>query len=174
MKKLALFLPFIALPGLGQEAKPPSSIIEGVKGVKQEAAPIESIEKIEGTKMPAPVPAPNAVQPVAPPPPPKAAATAVNQIDGIKTPATNAVKAVPPPPLGSAVANIRPVKGITGIVIPKQKNLEAALQIQTGGGTPNAKAAAQLGGPGEKPGPPQPGGDGRAAFQEFEKNAAGS
>ncbi len=204
MKKLIISVGlFMALSGLAQEQPTKSSAIEGVKGVKQEAAPTV-INKVEGVKTPAPnavqpvapppppnaaattvnevkgikTPAPNAVQPVAPPPPPNAAAaTTVNEVKGIKTPAPNAVKAVPPPPAGIAVSSIRPVKGVTGIVVPKQKNLEAALQIKEGGGPggPKAAAAAAALGNGDKPGPPQPGGDGRSLFQEFEKlNTKGS
>ncbi len=163
-----------------EPAKAPSAAIEGIKGVKQEA--IESIKKIEPpttTPVPPPTvqgvkpPPPNAVQPP-PPPPPPANPVAPNTVQGVKTPPPNAVQSVPPPPAANAVSTIRAVKGVEGIAVPKQRNLEAALQIKAGG-TPDPKgkaaAAALFGRPGKDPAPAQDG-DGRAALQEFEKQTA--
>jgi len=182
---------FMLISGLASAQVQPkaSAAIEGIKGVKQEA--VESIKKVEpptaSPVMPTTVqgvqkvdgvntingvktPAPNAVQPVPPPPP----TATVNTINGVKAPVPNAVQPVPPPPAGSAVSTIRAVKGVEGIVVPKQRNLEAALQIKEGA-TPDPKgkaaAAALSGPPGKIPGP-QPDGDGRAVFQELEKQTA--
>ena len=176
----------------------PTAAIEGIKGVKQDAVEsIKKIEppsataaavstpqgvnKVDGVNTVNGVKADgrDAVMPI-PPPPPVATAQAVNKVDGINTidgvkaPAPNTVQPIPPPPVGSAVSTIRPVKGVQGINAPKQQNLEKALLIKEGGaGIPTGKgqaAAAALGnGPPGPLGKPQQVGDGRAAFQEFEK-----
>jgi hypothetical protein len=150
-----------------QEEKPPP-VIEGVKGVEQEA--VESVKKVEPPVV-VPVPESNAlgVEKV----------DGINTIDGVKTPAPNSVTPVtPPPPVGAAVSSIRAVKGVQGIVVPKQRNLEAALLIEAGTGPdgPAAAAAAAglFGSPGIEPGLPGLE-DGRVDFQEFEKqNTPGS
>ena len=147
-----------------EQDKKPSTIIEGVKGVEQEA--VESVKKVE----------PSTATPVA-----ESSAVGVkkvdgvNSIDGVKTPAPNSVKPVTqPPPVGSAVNSIRAVKGVQGIVVPKQRNLEAALLIESGAGPTGAAAAGLFGPPGIAPGPPSEE-DGRVDFQEFEKqNTPGS
>ena len=177
---------------MGQEPKPvvpaPNASIDGVKGVKQEA--VSSVKKVEPPLVtPTAITAPQGVNKV----------DGVNTIDGVKTKGREAVQPIPPPPpVGSAVkvtggevgavANIRPVQGVQGIIPPKQMNLEAALLIkQDGAGTPagggaenggkgKAAAAALLTAPaGQVPAKPQPTQDGRAALQEFEKqNTPGS
>ena len=113
----------------------------------------------------------------------------IDTINGVKAPGHAAVQPMPPPPAGSAtnvgggevgaVSSIRAVKGVQGIIPPKQLNLEAALLIKEGGGTPavlekggkgKAAAAALLTAPaGLAPAKPVPNGDGRAVFQEFEE-----
>jgi hypothetical protein len=116
----------------------------------------------------------------------------VNKVDGVQAKGREAVQPVPPPPpVGSAtqvqanavgaVSSIRAVKGVQGIIPPKQLNLEAALLIKQDANTPagtgaeqggkgKAAAAALLTAPGARvPAKPQPGVDGRAALQEFEK-----
>ena len=144
--------------------------------MKQEA--VTSIKKIAPpTVVPVTPPPPTGVtQPVPPPPPPPP----VNKVDGIKATPPNMVKGVPPPP-AAAISTIRAVKGVQGIVAPKQRNLEAALLIKdqakgtpatngAEGGKGKAAAAALLNGPkGPAPAPPLPNGDGRAALQQFEK-----
>lgn len=176
-------LTLLLLSGLTHAQEPtraPSAAIEAIKGVKQEA--VESIKKIEPPTtipvVPPPTvqgvkpPPPNAVQP--PPPSPPANPVAPNTVQGVKTPPPNAVQSVPPPPVANAVSTIRAVKGVEGIAVPKQRNLEAALQIKAGA-TPDPKgkaaAAALFGRPGKGPLPAQDG-DGRAALQEFEKQTA--
>ena len=146
----------------GDEKPASANSVNGVKGVKQEA--VESVKKVE----------PPTIDPAAATTP-----QGVNRVEGIKAVAPNAVQPVPPPPAGF-VSTIQAVKGVQGIIAPKQLNLEAALLIKEGGeGTPagtgkGASAAAALlsGPPGLTPGPPIPNGDGRAAFQEFEKLTA--
>jgi hypothetical protein len=70
------------------------------------------------------------------------------------------------------VNSIRAVKGVQGIVVPKQRNLEAALLIEAGSGPSGPAAAAAAAGlfgpPGVAPGAPSKE-DGRVDFQEFEK-----
>lgn len=160
-------------------------VVNEVKGVKQEA--IESIEKKDPPWVnPAAAPTPKGVDKVdgvntvkgvktpgkaAPTPKVTPKAKGVNQVEGIEAVATNQVKAIPPPPSG-AISTIQAVKGVQGIVAPKQQNLEAALLIKEdtqGNPTGTAAAAALLGAPGPGPGPPAPGGDGREDFQQFEK-----
>lgn len=178
------FFIFFLLVGIvrGQEpAKAPSAAIEGIKGVKQEA--VESVKKVEPpTTLPVPPPAVQGVQKVdgvktpatptpPPPPPPPVGTVPPNTVDGVKTPAPNSVQGVPPPPVANAVSTIRAVQGVEGIAVPKQRNLEAALQIKAGA-TPDPKgkaAAAALFGRGGKNPVPAEEGDGRAALQEFEK-----
>lgn len=185
------------------------AVINGVKGVKQEA--VEAIKNIApptvvpvnpppptGVAQPIPPPPPTGTaaqnankvegvkspgQDAPPPPPPPPAAQGVNKVDGIQATPPNTVKGVPPPP-AAAISTIRAVQGVQGIIAPKQLNLEAALLIKEDGkGTPagggaeggkgKAAAAALLSGPpGLVPVAPAPAGDGRAVFQEFEKNAA--
>lgn len=183
------------------------AVINGVKGVKQEA--VESIKNVAPptvvpvtppppTDVAKPVPPPPPTGTAAPnaykvegveapgqaaPPPPPPAAQGVNKVDGIQATPPNTVKGVPPPP-AAAVSTIRAVQGVQGIIAPKQLNLEAALLIKEDGkGTPagtgaeggkgKAAAAALLQGPpGLAPALPATVGDGRAVFQEFEKNAA--
>ena len=196
-----LALVLVQSVALAQEPSKGPASIDGVRGVKQEAVPsikkvepptanpaavnaaqgvkkVDGVNTINGVK----APAPNMVQPVQPPPPPPPPATVnaaqgvkkvdgVDTINGVKAPPPNAVQPVPPPPAGNAVSTIRAVQGVQGIVVPKQRNLEAALQIKEGG-TPDPKgkaAAAALFGPAGKGPGPQQNGDGRAAFQEFEK-----
>ena len=172
---------------VAQEKRPPTAAVEGIKGVKEEAA--AKIKNIETGNVAVP----------------KNTAQGVNKVDGVNT--VNGVKAdgrtvvLPPPPpppppvarpiappvIGTAVnvavgtvgtGAIRPVTGVTGINAAKLQNLEAALAIKQGstdnGTKGKAAAAALLGGPG--PGPkPGPKSDGRAVFQEFEKlNTPGS
>ena len=165
---LAGFILALGLAMTQEQDKKPSTIIEGVKGVEQEA--VESVKKVE----------PSTATPVA-----ESSAVGVkkvdgvNSIDGVKTPAPNSVKPVTqPPPVGSAVNSIRAVKGVQGIVVPKQRNLEAALLIESGAGPTGPAAAAAAAGlfgpPGIAPGPPSEE-DGRVDFQEFEKqNTPGS
>lgn len=184
---------------VAQEKRPPTAAVEGVKGVKEEAAAkiknietgnvavpkntaqgvnkVDGVNTVNGVKAdgrtvvlpPPPVPKPVAPPPPPPPPPPPVA------------------RPVAPPVIGTAVnvaagtvgtGAIRPVTGVTGINAAKLQNLEAALAIKQGGTDNGAKgkaaAAALLGGPGPglKPGPKP---DGRAGFQEFEKlNTPGS
>jgi hypothetical protein len=181
-----------------EKAAPAPNTIDGVKGVKQEA--VSSVKNLAPpTVVPvAPPPPPTAT---ATPPPTTQGVNkvdGVNTIDGVKATGREAVQPVPPPPpVGTAtkvdagavgaVSSIRAVKGVQGIVPPKQQNLEAALLIkQDGTGTPagsgaeggkgKAAAAALLTAPGGRvPVKPQPGADGRAALQEFEKlNTPGS
>lgn len=104
----------------------------------------------------------------------------VNKVDGVQATPPNAVKGVPPPPAAS-ISTVRAVKGVQGIVAPKQLNLEAALLIKdqakgtpatngAEGGKGKAAAAALLSGPpGPVPAPLTPNKDGRGALQEFEK-----
>lgn len=172
--------------------QPPSAdAINGVKGVKQEA--VQSIKKIApptvvpvtqppptGVTQPVPPPPPTGVAQPIPPPPPPPTAQAVNKVDGIQATPPNTVKGVPPPP-AAAISTIRAVKGVQGIIAPKQLNLEAALILKEDakgtpatpgaeGGKGKAAAAALLNGPpGLVPAPPVPNGDGRGALQEFEK-----
>ncbi len=145
--------------------EPKGGVINGVKGVKQEA--VESVKKVE----------PPTVEPPAVTTP-----QGVNRVEGIKAAAPNAVKPVPPAPAG-AVSTIRAVEGVRGIIAPKQKNLEAALLIKTeSNGTPavsgeggkgTAAAAALLSGPqGVVPAAAAAKGDGRDALQQFEKLTA--
>jgi len=185
--KISLAMMLVAGIAMAQE-KPAADAINGVKGVKQEA--VTSIEKIAPpTVVPVTPPPPTGVtQPVPPPPPtgvaqpppPPPVAQGVNKVDGIQATPPNTVKGVPPPP-AAAISTIRAVQGVQGIIAPKQLNLEAALLIKedakgtpAGGGAEGGKgkaaAAALLNGPhGLTPAPPIPNGDGRAAFQEFEK-----
>ena len=176
---------------------PATSAINGVKGVKQEA--VESVRKIEPpTVNPITQPAASAVNKVegvntvtvpgqapaaAPPLPASAGNTAqgVTKVEGIKAVPPNAVQAVAPPPAAGAVSSIRALRGVQGIIAPKQLNLEAALQLKEDGTKPppgvgeggKAAAAALLSGPpGLVPAPPTPNGDGREGFQEFEKLTA--
>lgn len=168
------------------QEKPAMDVINGVKGVKQEA--VTSIKKIAPpTVVPVSPPPPTGVTQHIPPPPPTGvaqppppAAQGVNKVDGIQAAAPNAVKGVPPPP-AAAISTIRAVQGVQGIIAPKQMNLEAALLIKEDakgtpaargaeGGKGKAAAAALLNGPkGLTPAPPVPNGDGRAGLQEFEK-----
>jgi len=174
-------------------AQEKANAINGVQGVKQEA--VTSIKKIvPPTVVPVTPPPPTGVtQPVPPPPPkgvtqptPPPATKAVNKVDGVKATPPNAVKGVPPPP-AAAISTVRAVKGVQGIVAPKQLNLEAALLIKeqakgtpatngAEGGKGKAAAAALLNGPpGPAPAPPTTTKDGRGALQEFEKlNKPGS
>ena len=104
----------------------------------------------------------------------------MNKVDGIQATPPNTVKGVPPPP-AAAISTIRAVKGVQGIIAPKQLNLEAALLIKEDakgtpatngaeGGKGKAAAAALLNGPkGLTPVPPAQKTDGRTALQEFEK-----
>ncbi|WP_395750669.1 hypothetical protein [Prosthecobacter sp.] len=124
---------------------------------------------VQGVKPPPP---PNTVQAPPPPPPPPANPITPNTVQGVKPPPPpNTVQSVPPPPATNAVTTIRAVKGVEGIAVPKQRNLEAALQIKAGT-KPDPKnkaaAAALFGRPGKGPLPTEDG-DGRAALQEFEK-----
>ena len=188
------------------QAQEQPATINGVQGVKQEA--VQSIKRIApptvvpvtpppptGVTRPVPTPPPagtaaqnaNKVEGVkapghdAPPPPlpPSPAAQGVNKVDGIQATPPNAVKGVPPPP-AAAISTIRAVKGVQGIIAPKQLNLEAALILKEDAkGTPatagseggkGKAAAALLNGPiGLTPAPPTPNADGRGALQEFEK-----
>ncbi|GEP41890.1 hypothetical protein BGE01nite_11810 [Brevifollis gellanilyticus] len=185
------------IQGVKQEAVPSIKNIEppatqpvtpgAVEGVKK----VEGVNTINGVKAAAPqtvqpIPPPPAAAPVQPNevkglPPPPAAASAVqtDDVKGVKPPPPpNAVQAVPPPPAANAVSTIRAVQGVQGIVVPKQRNLEAALLIKEGTGIPDPKgkaaAAALFGPPGKEPGL-KPGEDGRNELQEFEKlNTPGS
>ncbi len=152
-----------------------------VQGVNK----INGVETINGVK----ADGRNAVlpPPVAPPPPP-ATSVAPPPVKPVAPPPVSPVAPPPPPPppivsaggtavpagggsVGSA-ANVRAVKGVTGIDSAKLQNLEKALILkQGGGGTPTgngrAAAAGLLATPlGKTPGPKQ---DGRDGFQEFEK-----
>lgn len=179
------------------QQSPSADAINGVKGVKQEA--VQNIKKIAPptvvpvtspppTGVTRPVPPPPAAQamnkvegvkPPSPPPPPPPP-QAVNKVDGIQATPPNTVKGVPPPP-AAAISTIRAVRGVQGIIAPKQLNLEAALVLKEDakgtpatpgaeGGKGKAAAAALLNGPkGLVPAPPVPNGDGRGALQEFEK-----
>ncbi len=141
---------------------PAPSVVESVKGVKQEA-----IQKVKNVESGITTGAKNAAQ-------------AVNKIDGVQTiqgvkadgqTVTVPVKPVVQPVITGA-GSVQAVQGVTGINTAKLQNLEAALQLKHGEtGPPNAKgraAAAGLGAPNGKPGP-KPKEDGRAGFQEFEK-----
>ncbi len=190
----------IGLAKADDKSSASANSVNGVKGVKQEA--VESVKKVEPpTIAPTAVTTPAGVnqvdgvntiqgvkapgQETTPPPPPAPvdkATQGVNQVEGVKAMTPDAVQPVPPPPAG-AVSTIQAVKGVQGIIAPKQRNLEAALLIKEGGEGPptgtgkGAAAAAALlsGPPGEAPGPPLPDGDGRDAFQEFEiRTAPGS
>jgi len=165
---------------VAQEKRPAApAAVEGIKGVKEEAA--AKIKNIEPGNVAVP----------------KNTAQGVNKVDGVNTvngvkadgrtvvlpppPAPKPVAPPPPPIVGTAVnvavgtvgtGAVRPVTGVTGINAAKLQNLEAALAIKGGGPEKGAKgkaaAAALLGapGPGPKAGPKT---DGRAGFQEFEK-----
>jgi hypothetical protein len=176
---------------VAQEKRPSApAAVEGIKGVKEEAAAkiknietgttaapknaaqgvnkVDGVNTVNGVKAdgrPVVLPPPPVPKPVAPPPPPPPPTT----------------RPVPPPIVGTAVnvavgtvgtGAVRPVTGVTGINAAKLQNLEAALAIKGGGPEKGAKgkaaAAALLGapGPGPKAGPKT---DGRAGFQEFEK-----
>lgn len=178
---------------LADEKPASGDAVNGVKGVKKDA--IQSVKKEEPpTVVPTVITTPTGASKVdgvntvigvktpgreATPNPPTEEGKApqgFEQIEGIEAVATNRVQAVPPPPAG-AVSTIQAVKGVQGIVAPKQLNLEAALLIKedgkgapapTGKGNPAAAAALLSAPAGLTPGP-APNGDGRADFQEFEK-----
>ncbi|MES2598262.1 MAG: hypothetical protein V4662_23210 [Verrucomicrobiota bacterium] len=187
------------IQGVRQEAVPSLKNVEPpthqsvVTGAVEDMKKVEGVNAINGVKatvpqtvqpIPPPPPAapvqPNGVKGLTPPPPPPAAnAVQPDDVKGVKPPPPpNAVQAVPPPPAASAVSSIRAVQGVQGIVVPKQRNLEAALLIKEGTGIPDPKgkaaAAALFGPPGKDPGLKQ-GDDGRTELQEFEKlNTPGS
>jgi hypothetical protein len=158
-------------------ATPSGGVVTGTKSDAQGVNKINGVETINGVKAdgrnavlppppvapPPPVSsvAPPPVKPVAPPPPPP---PPIVSVGGTAVPAGGGS-------VGSA-ANIRAVKGVTGINSAKLQNLEKALILkQGGGGTPTgngrAAAAGLLATPlGKTPGPKE---DGRGGFQEFEK-----
>jgi hypothetical protein len=137
--------------------------VETINGVKADG---RTVVPPTGTVVPPPPPPPVGAAPPPPPPPPAPIVSA----GGTAIPAGGGS-------VGSA-ANIRAVKGVAGINTAKLQNLEKALILKQGGGTPTgngaekggkgkAAAAALLGVPLEKkPGPKE---DGRGGFQEFEK-----
>lgn len=169
-----------------EEQRPPTAAVEGIKGVKEDAvAKVKNVETGVANG-------------------PKSSAHGVNKINGVETingvnadgrtvlPPTNPV-APPPPPIVSAggtaipagggsvgsAANIRAIKGVSGINSAKLQNLEKALILKQGGGGTPAGGGAEKGGKGKsaaaallaaplekKAGPKE---DGRAGFQEFEK-----
>lgn len=173
----------------GQE-EPKTDAIRGVKGVKEKATPGVK-EVVPPTAVPPTVTNPRAVKPaegvkgveettpqgpVVPPPP---AAQGMKQAEGIQVAGPSAVKPVTATPAG-VVSTIRAVEGVQGIVAQKQKNLEAALRIKEDGESPlavpgkgtAAAAALSSGPPGLVPAPATEKGDGRDAFQQFEKLTA--
>ncbi|MGY8644226.1 MAG: hypothetical protein ACKVJU_24420 [Verrucomicrobiales bacterium] len=154
--------------------KPESgNAVNGVKGVKQDA--VQSVKNEEPPTVAPTAAEVNTVKGVKAPGKEATPNPPTEDVKGIEAVTTNKVQAVPPPPAG-AVSTIQAVKGVQGIVAPKQLNLEAALLVKEEGtgtpppGNPTAGAAAALlsAPPGLTPGP-APNGDGRADFQEFEK-----
>ncbi|MEA3210845.1 MAG: hypothetical protein QOE70_3902 [Chthoniobacter sp.] len=176
---------WLCLGGLvvAQEKSAPAAPVEGIKGVREDA--VETVKHVETGNS-----ATNTAQ-------------GVNKINGVETingvkedgrtvvPPTNPPP--PPPPIVSAggtaipagggsvgsAANIRAIKGVSGINSAKLQNLEKALILKQGGGGTPTGAGAEKGGKGKsaaaallasplekKPGPKE---DGRAGFQEFEK-----
>lgn len=102
---------------------------------------------------------------------PRPAVPAQNETMSKPSPApSRPPQSVSPGSSARAAGSIRAVKGVTGILAPKQRNLEAALRIKESKGPPDrrgtAAAAALFRAPG-KPSEPEPMEDGRAELQEF-------
>jgi hypothetical protein len=174
-----------------KQTPPPASVTEGAKpveGVGAKATPPppapKGVEAVQGVKPPEAVK--GAGTKATPPPPP---AKGVEAIQGVKPPeavkgaGTKATPSPPPakglegvkgvkPPEGvkPAAGGIKPVEGVTGIGMAKQKNLEAALQVKPAGKPEPKKAkaaAALLGGPDPKGKPDKQ--DDRKLFEEIKK-----
>lgn len=155
---------------VAQEKRPTTAAVQGIKGVKEDAvakvksdaqgvSKINGVETINGVK----VDGRATVTPAAP----------IVAAGGNAVPAGGGT-------VGSS-GTIQSVHGVSGINTARLQNLEAALLMKQGGGTPAGTgaekggkgkfaAAALLGPPLGKPEPKAgPKEDGRAGFQEFEK-----
>lgn len=145
------------LGGFAQHTAGPAPGIQGVQGVNQRAA--ASVKGLE----------PTMAKPVVPPPPVAVAAEAKN---GVAPPPRSQVKGVAPAPAAQATGAIRAVKGVQGIQVPKQRNLEAALRIKDGakdsGREVKAAAAALFRSQAKEKGT-NPMEDDRKVFEEFAK-----
>ena len=145
-----------------KQTPPPASVTEGAKpveGVGTKATPPppapKGVEAVQGVKPPEAVK--GAGTKAAPPPPP---AKGLEAVQGVK----------PPEGVKPAAGGIKPVEGVTGIGMAKQKNLEAALQVKPAGKPEPKKAkaaAALLGGPDPKGKPDKQ--DDRKLFEEIKK-----
>jgi hypothetical protein len=155
------------LAGFSQQPALPGPAIQGIQGPGR--GTVKSIDKVD------PVAVKSAANPTAEQ---VKKVEGIEPLKGVKVPAPSQVKGVQPPSSTQSVSAIRAVKGVTGIVVPKQRNLEAALLIKESTKAPERKnsaaAAALLTAPKKEP-QTQKQEDGRAAFQVFaEKNTTGS
>jgi hypothetical protein len=199
---VAIFLAISLVAAQAQEPRPATAGVDGIKGVKEDAVAnvnnvetgnaatstaqgvnkINGVETINGVKAAGRTVVPPTGSVVPPPPPPPVGAAPPPPSPPPSPPPIVSAGGTAVPAGGGSVgtaANIRAIKGVSGINSAKLQNLEKALILkQGGGGTPTgtgaenggkgkSAAAALLAAPLEKkPGPKE---DGRAGFQEFEK-----